>query len=156
MAPTKLQPGDRAPGISLVDQHGATRTLEEFAGRKVLIFFYPKALTSGCTTQACGLRDIAGEIGDTVIVGVSPDEPDRQLAFDDKHGLGYPLLADTEHLVAEAYGAWGEKNMYGKKYFGVIRSAFLVSEDGAVEQAWYKISPKATPEKVLASLGADT
>jgi peroxiredoxin Q/BCP len=149
---TVLSPGDRAPAFTLVDQHGDPVRLSGFKGRKVLVFFYPKALTSGCTTQACGLRDVADQIGDTVVVGVSPDAPERQAAFDDRHGLGYPLLSDPEHVVAEAYGAWGEKKMYGKTYEGVIRSAFLIDEKGKIAEAWYKISPKATPTKLLEAL----
>jgi peroxiredoxin Q/BCP len=148
----KLAPGDRAPSFSLSDQHGNTVKLSQFKGRKALIFFYPKALTPGCTTQACGLRDVADEIGDTQVIGMSPDAPDKQLAFDVKHDLGYPLLADTDHAVAEAFGVWGEKKLYGRAYLGVIRSAFLVDEKGRIEQAWYKISPKDTPKKLLQAL----
>ena len=118
----------------------------------MLIFFYPKADTPGCTTQACGLRDVADQIGDTAIVGISPDAPAKQARWDTKHGLGYPLLADEDHAVAEAYGVWGEKSMYGKKYMGIIRSAFLVGADGGLEAVWYKISPKDTPLKLLAAL----
>ncbi|MCC5951221.1 MAG: thioredoxin-dependent thiol peroxidase [Acidimicrobiia bacterium] len=153
MTTPRLQAGDRAPAFALSDQHGDKLRLSSFKGRPVLVFFYPKALTSGCTTQACGLRDVLGDIGDCAVVGISPDEPDRQAAFDEKHGLGFPLLADTDHAVAEAYGAWGEKNMYGNKYFGVIRSAFLVDAKGKIAHAWYKISPKDTPKKLLAALG---
>ena len=154
MSDARLSPGDKAPAITLVDQHGAKRTLKEFAGRRVLVFFYPKADTPGCTTQACGLRDVAGDIGDTQILGISPDEPDRQARFDDKFALGYPLLADTDHKVAERWGVWGEKKLYGRAYMGIIRSAFLVGPTGRIEQAWYKISPKATPQKLLAALAA--
>lgn len=155
MSDTRLAPGDKAPAITLVDQHGATRTLKEFAGRRVLVFFYPKADTPGCTTQACGLRDIAGDIGDAQILGISPDEPDRQARFDTKFDLGFPLLADTNHKVAERWGVWGEKKLYGRAYMGIIRSAFLVGPAGRIEQAWYKISPKDTPKKLLAALAAD-
>jgi peroxiredoxin Q/BCP len=128
--------------------------LAEFAGRRVLIFFYPKADTPGCTTQACGLRDVAAEIGDTQVLGISPDGPDRQARFDTKYELGFPLLSDPDHRVAEAYGVWGEKKMYGKSYMGIIRSAFLVALDGSIEQAWFKISPKDTPVKLLKALGS--
>ena len=117
-----------------------------------MIFFYPKANTPGCTTQACALRDIAGEIGDTAIVGISPDEPDKLEKFDTKHSLGFTLLSDPDHEVAEKYAVWGEKKMYGKSYMGIIRSAFLIDEKGKVEQAWYKVSPKDTPKKLLAAL----
>ena len=147
-----LDAGSVAPSFSLTDQHGASVSLESFSGRRVMIFFYPKADTPGCTTQACGLRDIADQVGDTAIIGISPDAPAKQLKWDTKHGLGYPLLADEDHAVAEAYGVWGEKSMYGKKYMGIIRSAFLVGADGRLEAAWYKISPKDTPTKLLAVL----
>ena len=113
-----LKPGDKAPAISLLDQDGTTVKLARFKGRKVLVYFYPKADTPGCTTQACGLRDIAGDIGDTAILGISPDKPAKQKKFDDKYGLGFPLLADTDHAVAEAYGVWGEKSNYGKHVHG--------------------------------------
>jgi thioredoxin-dependent peroxiredoxin len=147
-----MQPGDEAPKFTLSDQSGAEVNLSDFEGRKVLVFFYPKADTPGCTTQACGLRDVRGDIGDTAVVGISPDPPAKQKKFDDKYGLGFPLLADEDHSVAEAYGAWGEKSMYGKKYLGIIRSAFLVDEEGRIEHAWPKISPKDTPTKLLQAL----
>ena len=152
MANNLLAVGDKAPAITLVDQHGDKRTLKEFAGRKVLVFFYPKADTPGCTTQACGLRDIADGVGDTQIIGISPDTPDKQGRFDEKYGLGYPLLADVDHKVAEKWGVWGEKKLYGRAYMGIIRSAFLVGPTGRIEQAWYKISPKDTPTKLLKAL----
>jgi peroxiredoxin Q/BCP len=120
----------------------------------VLVYFYPKADTPGCTTQACGLRDIAGEVGDTVIVGISPDAPAKLARFDAKYGLGFTLLSDPDHAVAEAYGAWGEKRMYGKAYEGVIRSAFLVDERGRLAQVWPKISPKDTPTNLVKALAA--
>jgi peroxiredoxin Q/BCP len=150
-----LKPGDKAPDFTLLDQHGEPFTLStSLKQRKVwhLIFFYPKADTPGCTTQACGMRDILGDIGDTVVLGISPDKPAKQAKFDEKYGLGFPLLADEDHAVAEAYGAWGEKSMYGKKYQGIIRSAFLVDEQGKIEQAWPKISPKDTPANLLKAL----
>jgi len=149
-----LSPGDKAPAISLSDQDGNTRKLTSFKGRKVLVYFYPKADTPGCTQQACGLRDIAGEIGDTAILGISPDKPAAQKRFDSKYGLGFPLLSDAEHTTAEAYGVWQEKSMYGRKYMGIVRSAFLVDDKGKIAQAWYKISPKDTPKKLLEALGS--
>lgn len=148
-----LEPGDRAPAFTLVDQHGGKVKLTDHKGRKVLVFFYPKALTSGCTTQACGLRDVLGDIGDTAVLGISPDPPDKQAAFDDRHSLGFPLLSDPDHRVADKYGAWGPKKLYGREYEGIIRSAFLVDEKGRISHAWPKISPKDTPEKLLAALG---
>ena len=149
----RLNVSDKAPAFGLKDQSGTTVRLSSFKGRKVLVFFYPKADTPGCTTQACGLRDVLGDIGDTAVVGISPDAPDKQARFDEKYGLGFPLLADEDHAVAEKYGVWGEKKLYGRAYMGIIRSAFLIDERGKVEQAWYKISPKDTPKKLLASLG---
>jgi len=149
-----LKQGDKAPGFSLSDQDGNSVSLADLAGRKVLVYFYPKADTPGCTTQACGLRDILGDIGDTAVLGVSPDKPAKQKKFDDKYSLGFPLLADEDHAVAEAYGAWGEKSMYGRTYMGIIRSAYLVDENGDVAEAWPKISPKDTPKKLLAALAA--
>jgi peroxiredoxin Q/BCP len=148
--------GDKAPEIELLDQDGNEFSLSgSLAANKVwhLIYFYPKADTPGCTTQACGLRDVLGDIGDTRVVGISPDKPAKQKKFDEKYGLGFPLLADEDHSVAEAYGAWGEKSMYGRKYMGIIRSAFLIDDDGTVAEAWPKISPKDTPKKLLAALG---
>jgi peroxiredoxin Q/BCP len=141
-----------APAISLPDQHGDTVTLASFTGRKVLVYFYPKADTPGCTQQACGLRDIAGEVGDTAIIGISPDQPAKLKKFDEKYGLGFTLLSDADHGVAEAYGVWVEKKNYGKTYMGVQRSAFLVDEAGRVEQAWPKISPADTPKNLLDAL----
>lgn len=144
-----LVPGDRAPGFTLPDQRGEKVRLTDFRGRKVLVFFYPKANTPGCTTQACGLRDAAPDLGDVAVLGVSPDAPEAQAAFDRDFGLGFPLLSDPQHRVAEKYGAWGEKKMYGRSYQGVIRSAFLVDEKGKVAEAWYRVSPKDTAKKVL-------
>lgn len=154
MSDTRLVPGAKAPAFTLVDQHGTKVRLSSFKGRHVLVYFYPKADTPGCTTQSCGLRDVLGDIGDVAVVGISPDAPERQLRFDEKYSLGFPLLADVEHQVAEAYGVWGEKKMYGRTYEGIIRSAFLIDEKGKVREAWYKISPKDTPKKLLAALAA--
>lgn len=147
-----LSPGTRAPAFSLKNQAGETVRLSSFKGQKVHVYFYPKADTPGCTTQSCGLRDVADQIGDTVIVGISPDQPDKLEKFDAKYDLGFTLLSDPEHTVAEKYGVWGEKKLYGKVYMGIIRSSFLIDESGKVEQAWYKISPKDTPKKLLAAL----
>lgn len=149
-----LNPGDKAPAISLLDQHGNTVKLSSFKGRKVLVYFYPKADTPGCTQQSCGLRDILGQIGDTAVLGISPDKPAKQLKFDEKYGLGFPLLADEEHAVAEAFDVWTEKSMYGRKYMGILRSAFLIDEKGKIAEAWYKVSPKDTPANLLKALDA--
>jgi len=148
-----LAAGDKAPAISLLDQDENTVKLSGFKGRKVLVYFYPKADTPGCTTQSCALRDIKGDVGDTVILGISPDAPAKQKKFDDKYDLGFPLLSDVDHAVAEAYGVWGEKKNYGKTYMGIIRSAFLIDEKGKLEAVWYKVSPKDTPTNLLKALG---
>jgi thioredoxin-dependent peroxiredoxin len=147
-----LTPGDKAPAIALPDQDGTVRELAAYKGRRVLVYFYPKADTPGCTQQSCGLRDIADEVGDTAIIGVSPDKPAAQKRFDTKYGLGFPLLADVDHAVAEAYDVWREKSMYGRTYMGILRSAFLIDPKGKIEQAWYKISPKDTPKMLIEAL----
>ncbi len=149
-----LSPGAEAPTFTLSDQAGRSISLADYRGRKVLVYFYPKADTPGCTTQACGLRDILGQIGDSAVIGISPDPSTKQAKFDQKYGLGFPLLADEDHAVAEAYGVWTEKSMYGRKYMGILRSAFLVDEEGRLDQVWYKISPADTPKKLLAALGS--
>jgi peroxiredoxin Q/BCP len=154
MADGKLKAGVRAPAFTLLDQDGAKVALTSFKGRRVMIYFYPKANTPGCTTQSCLLRDISDDVGDTVILGISPDQPDKQKKFDDDHSLGFPLLSDPEHTVAEKYGVWGEKKNYGRTYMGIIRSAFLISGSGRIEQAWYKVSPKDTPVKLQNALQA--
>jgi thioredoxin-dependent peroxiredoxin len=148
-----LKPADPAPDFTLLDAGGTEVSLGDFRGRKVLVYFYPKADTPGCTKQACGLRDALPDIGDAAVVGISPDKPAALERFDTKYGLGFPLLSDPDHAVAEAFGVWGEKKNYGRTYMGIIRSAFLVDEEGRVEQAWYKISPADTPTKLKAALG---
>jgi peroxiredoxin Q/BCP len=150
-----LKPGDKAPDFTLLDQNGEKFSLKQSLKEKKvwhLIYFYPKADTPGCTTQACGLRDISGDVGDTVILGISPDKPDKQQKFDAKYELGFPLLSDPDHAVADAYGAWGERSMYGKKYMGIVRSAFLIDEKGKISHAWPKISPKDTPTNLKKAL----
>ena len=149
-----LKPGDKAPDFTLLDQDGSKVKLSSFKGRRVLVYFYPKADTPGCTQQACGLRDVMPQVGETVVLGISPDKPGKQKKFDDKYGLGFPLLADEDHAVAEAYDVWTEKSMYGRKYMGILRSAFLVDEKGKIVEAWYKVSPKDTAANLLKSLAA--
>ncbi len=146
--------GDVAPTFSLSNQAGSSVELGSMRGRAVLVYFYPKADTPGCTTQACALRDIAGQVGDTVIVGISPDKVPALNRFRTKYDLGFDLLSDPDHAVAEAYGVWKEKKNYGKVYMGIERSAFLVGADGVLRNVWYKISPKDTPVKLLEALGA--
>ncbi len=152
MADTTPAEGRRAPAFTLLDQDENKVQLSKLQGRKVLVYFYPRADTPGCTTQACGLRDIAADIGDTVIVGVSPDTPAKLKKFDDKYELGFTLVSDADHAIAEKYGVWVLKKNYGKEYMGVQRSAFLVDEQGKIERAWPKISPKDTPTKLLDAL----
>ncbi len=150
----RLGPGDRAPSFKLLDQDGQTVKLTDLKGEKLLLYFYPKADTPGCTKQACSIRDERQELGTLGVaaVGISPDEPDVQKKFDDKYGLGFPLLSDPEHKVAEAYGVWGEKSMYGRKSMGIIRSSFLIDEKGKVIQAWYNVRPADTVPKAQKAL----
>jgi peroxiredoxin Q/BCP len=149
-----LAPGDAAPKFSLQANDGSTVKLADFKGRRVLVYFYPKADTPGCTQQTCLLRDIAGQVGDTAIIGISPDSVARQDKFATKYEVPFPLLADEDHAVAEAFDVWTEKKNYGRTYMGILRSAFLIGPTGKIEQAWYKISPKDTPTKLLQALAA--
>jgi peroxiredoxin Q/BCP len=144
-----LKAGDKAPAFALKDQSGATVKLSSYKGRKVLIFFYPKADTPGCTAQACGLRDVAGEVGDTAILGISPDLPEKQKKFDTKYSLGFPLLSDADHAVAEAYGVWGEKKNYGRTYMGITRATVLIDRHGVVARSWAKVKVDDHAEMVL-------
>ena len=148
----QLKVGDKAPAFALLDQTGSKVKLADFKGRKFLVYFYPKADTPGCTAQSCGLRDILGDIGDTAVLGISPDAPAKQAKFDTKYGLGFPLLADEDHSVAEAFGVWTEKSMYGKKYMGIERTTFLVGADGKIAKIFPKVKPEGHAEQVLAAL----
>jgi peroxiredoxin Q/BCP len=151
---TVLSPGDPAPPFSLPDQEGKTVSLSDFAGRTLLVYFYPKADTPGCTTQSCAVRDAREDLMSLGVdaVGISVSPVDAQRAFDEKFELGFPLLSDPEHAVCDAWGTWGEKSLYGNRYMGVIRSSFLVGPDGLIRQAWYKIAPKQTVPKALQAL----
>ena len=151
---TTLAAGDTAPMFALADQHGDTVRLKDFRGRKLLVYFYPKADTPGCTTQSCDVRDHQQDLAGlgVDVIGISPDEPSAQLAFDEKFALGFPLLSDPDHAVADAWGTWGEKTNYGKTYMGIVRSSFLVDEQGRIEQAWYKVSPAKTVPNATAAL----
>jgi peroxiredoxin Q/BCP len=146
--------GDRAPAFELADQDGRSVKLSDFSGQKVVLYFYPKADTPGCTTQACGIRDREADYASAgaVVLGVSPDEPGKLRRFADKHGLRFTLLADTDHEVAEAYGVWVEKSMYGRTYFGNQRATFLIDEDGVVRHVLPKVSPKTHDDEVLEAL----
>jgi peroxiredoxin Q/BCP len=152
----QLKAGDPAPPFELPDQDGNVVRLSDFEGRRVLVYFYPKADTTGCTAQSCSVRDARADFEglDIAAVGISPDHPKAQKAFDAKYGLGFPLLADADHAVADAYGVWGEKSLYGRKYMGIIRSSFLIGEDGRILEAWYKVSPKDTVPKALKAAAA--
>ena len=153
---TTLETGDLAPPFSLLDQHGDTVRLENLRGRKVLVYFYPEADTPGCTTQSCALRDHMQDLAEigTDVLGISPDMPDKQLAFDEKYGLGFPLLSDPDHATAEAWGRVGEKTRGGTTFEDIIRSSFLVDEAGRIERVWYAVKPEETVPNALAALGA--
>ena len=141
-----LKTGDKAPTFELSDQNGKVVKLSDFRNKKVLLYFYPKADTPGCTRQACSVRDSAGQLQNKKVtcLGISPDDPKKQKKFDEKYRLGFRLLSDPDHKAAEAYGAWGEKKMYGKSYMGIIRSSYLIGEDGKIMGAWYKVKPEDT------------
>jgi peroxiredoxin Q/BCP len=142
----ELKKGSKAPAFQLTDQDGNTIKLSDYRGKRLLLYFYPKADTPGCTAQACSIRDAMPDLKSLGIaaVGISPDAPEQQKKFAEKYKLSFPLLSDAEHKTAEAYGAWGEKSMYGKKYQGILRSSFLIDEEGRVVKAWYKVSPQDT------------
>jgi len=146
--------GDPAPEFALSDQSGETVALADFRGQWVVLYFYPRADTPGCTTQACSVRDRSAEYAQrgARVLGVSPDEVDAIAKFDDKYGLGFTLLADPDHVVADAYGVWGEKSMYGKKYMGVQRSTFVIDPEGKVAQVFPKVQPKTHDDLVLGAL----
>ncbi len=151
-----IEAGKKAPAFSLKDQDGKTVKLADFAGKNVVLYFYPKDDTPGCTTEACNFRDEhrALEKAGAVVLGVSPDSEARHTKFIAKYSLPFSLLADTEHAVAEKYGAWGEKSLYGKKYLGIIRSTFLIGKDGKVAKVWPKVKVADHVAEVLAAVKA--
>lgn len=149
----KLEEGQPAPEFELNDQDGNDVTLAEQKGHKVLVYFYPKADTPGCTKQSCAFRDVVNKVGDTTIIGISPDQPNALKKFDQKFSLGFTLLSDPDHLTADDYGVWSERSMYGKTYMGINRSAFLIDENGNLEKVWYRISPDDSPKNLLKALG---
>jgi peroxiredoxin Q/BCP len=151
MAPT---PGQDAPDFTLRDQDGKELTLSDLRGGTVVVYFYPRAETPGCTTQACGIRDRGDEYAaaGARVLGISPDEPDALRKFADNQSLEFTLLSDPDHAVAEAYGAWGEKSMYGKKYMGILRSTYIVDADGKIANVFPKVQPKKHDSLVLKAL----
>jgi thioredoxin-dependent peroxiredoxin len=148
------EPGDRAPDFELPDQDGNTHKLADYAGKNVVLYFYPKALTSGCTVQACGVRDRAADYADAnaVVLGVSPDPQNKLREFADKEHLQFTLLGDEDHSVAQKYGVWVEKSMYGRKYMGFERSTFVIGPDGKIEHVFRKVKPAEHDELVLGAL----
>jgi peroxiredoxin Q/BCP len=151
-----IEPGAEAPDFELPDQDGNAIKLADLRGKPVVLYFYPKADTPGCTTQACGIRDHRGDyerLG-AVVLGVSPDPVKKIAKFAEKHGLDFTLLADEDHAVADAYGVWVEKSMYGRTYWGNARATFIIDPAGRVAQVFPKVSPKTHDELVIAALGA--
>jgi peroxiredoxin Q/BCP len=147
----KLEQGSPAPSFTLPDQDGNSVSLDDFRGQKVVVYFYPKDMTPGCTAEACQFNDNLQQFSaaKVTVLGISPDGAESHQNFRAEHGLTFPLLTDADHAVMEAYGAWGEKTRYGKKSIGVIRSTFLVDEDGKVQRAWYSVKADGHAEKVL-------
>jgi thioredoxin-dependent peroxiredoxin len=149
-----LEPGTQAPLFTLLDQDGNEVSLSDFAGKQVVLYFYPKADTPGCTTQACGVRDHQADYSgfDAVVLGVSPDAPQKIKKFDEKFGLGFPLLGDEDHAVAEAYDVWVEKSMYGRTYMGMERTSYVIGPDGVITDVFRKVKPAEHDAKVLRAL----
>jgi peroxiredoxin Q/BCP len=155
MAAKELKVGELAPEFELPSDSGKIVKLSDFRGKRVILYFYPKDDTPGCTTQACGFRDAYPQIEerDAVVIGVSPDGVQSHLRFKTKFNLPFILLADEDHAVAQAYGVWGEKTTYGKKYMGILRSHFVIDENGQVADAQVKVSPAESVERALRMLG---
>ena len=151
-----LEAGAKAPRFTLPSDEGRTVSLDELKGKKVVLYFYPKDDTSGCTAQACEFRDNwkSVQAAGAVVLGVSPDGVTSHGKFKAKYQLPFPLLADEDHALAEAYGAWGEKSMYGRKYHGILRTTFVIGADGRIVKVFQKVKPKGHAAEVLAALGA--
>ena len=141
-----LAVGDKAPAFALKDQQGKLVRLSSFKGQRVVVYFYPKANTPGCTQQSCNLQEAFPTLKKlhAAVVGISPDPVDKQSRFAEKYGLKFPLLSDTDHATAQAFGVWAEKSLYGRKFMGIVRSAFVVDDKGKLSGVFYKISPKET------------
>lgn len=146
-----LETGDVAPGFTLTADDGSTVSLSDFRGQKVVVYFYPKADTAGCTKQACAIRDAYPQIeaGDAVVIGISPDSPEKLVKFREKHELPFILLSDPDNEVAKAYGAWGEKKMFGNTYEGILRSHFGIDEEGRLTEVALKVRPLTTSDLAL-------
>jgi peroxiredoxin Q/BCP len=146
----RLEPGTKAPTFSRTDDEGRTRTSDDFAGKGLVIYFYPKAFTPGCTGESCDFRDNYQRFLDAGydVIGVSPDPVDKLAKFRAEYELPFPLLSDEDHSMAAAFGAWGTKKNYGKEYEGLIRSTFVVGGSGVIEHAWYNVRAKAHVERV--------
>ena len=149
-----IEEGRKAPAFALEDQNGTTHRLKDYAGRHVVLYFYPKDDTPGCTTEACAFRDAEAALkkAGAVVLGVSILDAASKARFAAKHHLNFPLLADPDHAVAEAYGAWQERSMYGRKFMGVARITYLIGPDGKVLKRWDKVSPSTHAEDVLRAL----
>lgn len=147
----KLDKSDKAPEFKLKDQDGNFHSLSDYRGEKVFIYFYPRANTPGCTTQSCNVQEALPDFTGlkVKVFGISPDTPEKQKKFADKYDLNFTLLCDEEKQVADAFGVWGEKKMYGKVSMGIIRSSFLIDEEGNIAETWYKVSPKDTVPKAM-------
>jgi peroxiredoxin Q/BCP len=154
---TRLEPGATAPAFALPDADGKTVALKDFKGKKVIVYFYPAAMTPGCTKQACDFRDSLDSLTAQgyVVLGISPDKPEKLAKFRERDSVNFPLLSDVEKKTLEAYGAYGEKMMYGKKVTGVIRSTFVVDEKGKVEVAQYNVKATGHVAKLRKDLGLD-
>ena len=152
-----VEEGDRAPDFELPDQDGNTHRLADYAGKNVVLYFYPKADTPGCTMQARSIRDRNAEYdkANAVVLGVSPDSPKKLRAFADRYGLPFTLLGDEDHSVADKYDVWVEKSMYGKKYMGFERSTFVIDPAGKIERVFRKVKPAEHDDLVLGALAAD-
>ena len=150
-----VEKGDVAPDFALPADDGSVVRLGELKGSKVILYFYPKDNTSGCTTQACELRDVLPRIDEkgALVLGVSPDPVTSHVKFKEKYQLNFPLLSDEDHAVAEAYGVWKEKSMYGRTYWGIERSTFIIDEDGVILEVWRKVKAKGHAAKVTDLLG---